>query len=125
SRHGEQTLLVVNGDAPLLRGQTLVRMLEAHSASRAAATVLTLTLDDPGTYGRVLRGEDGSVQRIVEARDATPDQKRVREVNGGVYAFHVPSLLPALDELKPQNAQGEYYLTDVIEILAKSGQTVA
>jgi bifunctional UDP-N-acetylglucosamine pyrophosphorylase / glucosamine-1-phosphate N-acetyltransferase len=125
ARHGEQTLLVVNGDAPLLRGQTLVRMLEAHSLSRAAATVLTLTLDDPGAYGRVIRDEKGNVSRIVEARDASPDQKLVREVNGGVYAFHVPSLLPVLEELKPQNAQGEYYLTDVVELLARSGQVVA
>jgi bifunctional UDP-N-acetylglucosamine pyrophosphorylase / glucosamine-1-phosphate N-acetyltransferase len=125
ARHGEQTLLVVNGDAPLLRGQTLVRMLEAHSLNRAAATVLTLTLEDPGSYGRILRDERGNVRRIVEARDASAEQKLVREVNAGVYAFHVPSLLPVLDELKPQNAQGEYYLTDVVELLASSGQLVA
>jgi bifunctional UDP-N-acetylglucosamine pyrophosphorylase / glucosamine-1-phosphate N-acetyltransferase len=124
ARHGEQTLLVVNGDAPLLRGQTLVRLLEAHSASRAAATVLTLTIDDPGSYGRIVRDENGKVRRIVEARDASPEEKLVREVNAGVYAFHVPSLLPALEELKPQNVQGEYYLTDVIGLLVNSGQLV-
>jgi bifunctional UDP-N-acetylglucosamine pyrophosphorylase/glucosamine-1-phosphate N-acetyltransferase len=124
ARRSEQTLLVVNGDTPLLRGQTLVRLLETHDTSRAAASVLTLTLDDPGAYGRIIRDGNGSVLRIVEAKDASAEERRVREVNAGVYAFHVPSLLPALEELRPTNAQGEYYLTDVVALLAGAGHVV-
>lgn len=124
ARRSEQTLLVVNGDVPLLRGQTLVRLLEVHDTSRVAATILTLTLDDPGSYGRVVRDADGNISRIVEARDASPEERAVREVNAGVYAFHVPSLLSVLEELRPQNAQGEYYLTDVVALLARAGHVV-
>jgi len=125
SRHPEQTLLVVYGDTPLLRGQTLVRLLEAHGNSRAAATLLTVRLDDAGAYGRVLRDANGNVRRIVEAKDATLEERAVKEINAGIYAFHVPSLLPVLSELKPQNAQGEYYLTDVIGLLVAGGQIVS
>jgi bifunctional UDP-N-acetylglucosamine pyrophosphorylase/glucosamine-1-phosphate N-acetyltransferase len=123
-KHSEQTLLVVSGDAPLLRGQTLLRLLEEHGARRAAATILTVSLDDPGAYGRIVRDEKGNVRRIVEARDASPEERAVREVNAGAYAFHVPSLLPILSDLKPQNAQKEYYLTDVIGLLSQAGHLV-
>jgi len=124
ARRSEQTLLVVNGDTPLLRGQTLVRLLETHDTARSAATVLTLTLDDPGAYGRIVRDGQGNVLRIVEAKDASPEERRLREVNAGVYVFHVPSLLPALEKLQSTNAQGEYYLTDVIALLACEGHVV-
>jgi bifunctional UDP-N-acetylglucosamine pyrophosphorylase/glucosamine-1-phosphate N-acetyltransferase len=124
-KHPEQTLLVVSGDAPLLRGKTLLRMLETHSNSRVAATLLTVSLDDPAAYGRVVRDDKGNVARIVEARDATPEEKLVKEVNAGTYAFHVPSLLSVLSQIKPQNAQGEYYLTDVIGLLVAAGHPVA
>ena len=124
SRRTDQTLLVVSGDTPLLRGQTLVRLLETHGNSRAAATLLTVRLDDPGAYGRVLRDASGQVRRIVEAKDATPAERAVQEINAAIYAFNVPALLAVLDELRPQNAQGEYYLTDVIGLLVTAGQAV-
>ncbi|MEW6756570.1 MAG: NTP transferase domain-containing protein, partial [Candidatus Latescibacterota bacterium] len=114
-------LLVVNGDLPLLRGETLAGLLAAHRASGAASTLLTAELADAGSYGRIIRGEDGSIRRIVEARDASPDERSVREVNGGVYAFALQALLPQLARLHPENAQAEYYLTDVVGLLAAAG----
>jgi bifunctional UDP-N-acetylglucosamine pyrophosphorylase/glucosamine-1-phosphate N-acetyltransferase len=119
-----RTLLVVNGDVPLLRPETLRSLVDHHHATRAAATVLSLLLDEPGAYGRVIRGEDGSVQRIVEARDASAAESAVREVNAGIYAFDVPALVSVLGRLRPQNAQGEYYVTDVVALLASEGRTV-
>src|SRR5688500_15411217 len=89
----DRTLLVVNGDLPLLRPETLVALLAAHRRSGAAATLLTVALDDPGAYGRVLRDDAGAVRAIVEARDASADERRVREINAGLYAFEVPALL--------------------------------
>jgi bifunctional UDP-N-acetylglucosamine pyrophosphorylase/glucosamine-1-phosphate N-acetyltransferase len=118
------SLLVVNGDLPLLRGQTLRALLEAHLRSGVAATILAVELPDGGPYGRILRDVDGSVLRVVEARDATEQERRVREVNVGVYAFELSSLRPALEGLQPRNAQAEYYLTDVVERLRQAGERV-
>jgi bifunctional UDP-N-acetylglucosamine pyrophosphorylase/glucosamine-1-phosphate N-acetyltransferase len=118
------SLLVVNGDLPLLRGQTLRALLEAHWRSRAAATILAVELPDGGPYGRILRDVDGSVLRIVEARDATEQERRVREINVGAYAFELSALRPALERLQPRNAQAEYYLTDVVEGLRQAGERV-
>ena len=122
--HPERTLLVVNGDLPLLRAETLARLLEAHRSGGAAATLLSVVLDDPAEYGRVVREADGSVRAVVENKDASPEQKRIREINAGIYAFQPGRLLEALAQLRPQNAQGEYYLTDVIGLLRKAGQRV-
>src|SRR6185436_1763525 len=91
-------------DVPLLRGETLRELLAHHTKSGAQATVLTTTLDDPGAYGRVLRDGEGRVQAIVEAKDASPEVRAVREVNSGIYAFSVPALLSVLDRLQPTNA---------------------
>jgi bifunctional UDP-N-acetylglucosamine pyrophosphorylase/glucosamine-1-phosphate N-acetyltransferase len=124
SRHPEQALLVVSGDTPLLRGQTLVQLVESHGNSRAAATLLTVRLTDPGAYGRVLRGPGGEVRRIVEFKDASPEERAVDEINASIYVFNVPALLSVLDRLKPQNAQGEYYLTDAIGLLVDEGHPV-
>ena len=123
--HAEPTLLVVNGDLPLLTSESLATLLEAHHAAGAAATVLTLLLDDPGAYGRVVRDDAGNVRRIVEAKDATPAERAVREINAGLYVFEVAALQAVLPRLTPQNAQGEYYLTDVIGLLADEGRRVA
>src|SRR5687767_7240550 len=120
----ERTLLVVNGDLPLLRPETLGALLAEHRRSGAAATILTVELDDPGAYGRVLRDEKGGVRAIVEAKDATEDDRRVREINAGLYAFEVPALLEVLGQLKPQNKQGEYYVTDVVGLLRAGGRRV-
>jgi bifunctional UDP-N-acetylglucosamine pyrophosphorylase/glucosamine-1-phosphate N-acetyltransferase len=124
SRPAAGTVLVLNGDLPLLRGSTLAELLKAHRESGAAATLLTVILDDPGAYGRVLRDSDGRVRAIVEARDASPEERGVREINVGVYAFEVGTLLEVLDRLTPRNAQAEYYLTDVVALLAGGGRAV-
>jgi bifunctional UDP-N-acetylglucosamine pyrophosphorylase/glucosamine-1-phosphate N-acetyltransferase len=124
ARRPERTLLVLNGDLPLLSPETLLRLLEVHRGNRAAATLLTVVLDDPGAYGRVLRGTDGQVRAIVEARDASEKERAVREVNAGIYAFEVPVLLEVLSGLQPQNAQGEYYLTDLVGLLRSAGRSV-
>ncbi|HEV7502031.1 MAG TPA: bifunctional UDP-N-acetylglucosamine diphosphorylase/glucosamine-1-phosphate N-acetyltransferase GlmU, partial [Vicinamibacteria bacterium] len=122
--HPERTLLVVNGDVPLLRTETLQALLSTHGQGRPAATLLTVVLDEPGAYGRVVRDEGGGVRAIVEAKDATPTERAVREVNAGLYVFDVPALLGVLDRLQPQNAQGEYYLTDVVGLLRAEGRAV-
>ena len=93
---GGDTVVVVNGDLPLLRPETLAALLHAHAKSGAAATLLTVDLDEPGAYGRVLRDGDGSVRAVVEAKDASPDERAVREINAGLYAFERDALLPAL-----------------------------
>jgi bifunctional UDP-N-acetylglucosamine pyrophosphorylase/glucosamine-1-phosphate N-acetyltransferase len=119
-----RTLLVSNGDLPLLRGRTLAALLARHRAGGAAATLLTATVPDGGEYGRVVRDPGGGVRRIVEARDAKGDERAAREINAGVYAFEIPPLRDALSRLSPANAQGEYYLTDVIGLLAEGGHAV-
>jgi bifunctional UDP-N-acetylglucosamine pyrophosphorylase/glucosamine-1-phosphate N-acetyltransferase len=119
------TLLVLPGDAPLLSASLLDALVTEHVQSRAAATLLTAVLDDGASYGRVVRDEEtGQVSGIVEARDATPEQLRIREIGTSVYAFNPPLLFDALRRITPQNAQGEYYLTDVIALLAAEGHPV-
>ncbi|HET7343105.1 MAG TPA: bifunctional UDP-N-acetylglucosamine diphosphorylase/glucosamine-1-phosphate N-acetyltransferase GlmU [Methylomirabilota bacterium] len=116
-------LLVLAGDMPLLALATLERLVEHHRASGAAATVLTAVVERPHGYGRVLR-QGGKVKRIVEERDATDDQKKVTEINTSVYCFDARRLWSALGEVKPDNDQGELYLTDVIGVLARAGARV-
>jgi bifunctional UDP-N-acetylglucosamine pyrophosphorylase/glucosamine-1-phosphate N-acetyltransferase len=117
---GEGTLLVLPGDTPLLSSETLERLVTHHRDSPAVATVLTAVVDRPHGYGRILR-QGGRVKRIVEDRDATDDQKKITEINTSVYCFDAKRLWKALAQVKPDNDQGEYYLTDVIGILAKAG----
>jgi bifunctional UDP-N-acetylglucosamine pyrophosphorylase/glucosamine-1-phosphate N-acetyltransferase len=113
--------LVLCGDTPLVRGETLAGLVEAHRRSRAAATVLTMEPPDPTGYGRVVRAADGSLLRIVEDRDATPEERTLREVNGGVYVLPIPLALDLLRQARPENAQKEIYLTDVIALLRERG----
>jgi bifunctional UDP-N-acetylglucosamine pyrophosphorylase/glucosamine-1-phosphate N-acetyltransferase len=117
--------LVVSGDVPLLRSATLSSLVELRRSRGAAAALVTAVLPQPGTYGRVVRSEAGDVVGIVEAGDATEEQRAIREVNGGTYVFELPALRGALARLEPDNAQGEYYLTDVVGILAAGGMKVA
>lgn len=117
-------LLVLYGDTPLLSQPTLAALIETKRRQQASAAVLTVELADPGGYGRIIRDDQGNVTGIVEAKDANPSQKGISEVNTGIYCFAVAPLLEALEELSPVNAQGEYYLTDVIKILAAKGQRV-
>src|SRR6266545_1300939 len=116
-------VLVLAGDMPLLLLETLERLVEHQRTSGAAATVLTAQVEHPHGYGRVLR-LGGRVNCIVEERDATDDQKKVNEINTSVYCFDARRLWPALGEVKPDNDQGELYLTDVIGLLAKAGAKV-
>jgi len=116
-------LLVLAADMPLLLLETIERLVEHHRASGAAATVLTAVVERPHGYGRVLR-QGGRVKRIVEDRDATDDQKKISEINTSVYCFDARRLWPALAEVKPDNDQGELYLTDVVGVLARAGAKV-
>ena len=125
---GEGVVLVVNGDVPLVTADALRALAEAHADAGAAATIATMVLDDATGYGRVVREADGSVARVVETKspgDATAEELAIREVNGGVYAFDAAALRTALDELRADNAQGEYYLPDVLSLLREGGATVA
>lgn len=117
-------IIVLPGDAPLVRPETLQHLVDEHRASDAAATVLTARLDDPTGYGRVVRGKDGRVQRLVEEGDATEAEREIDEVGVSMYCFRRSLLAPALRRLSPENALGEYYLTDVIEVLSRAGHRV-
>ena len=119
------TLLVVYGDTPLLTAGTLHALLRGHERSGAAVTVLSMRLPDPRGYGRIVRGSGDSIQAIVEERDATPEQRRIDEVNSGVCAFDWPRLAVALSGLSAHNAQGEYYLTDAVDALRRAGHATA
>jgi bifunctional UDP-N-acetylglucosamine pyrophosphorylase/glucosamine-1-phosphate N-acetyltransferase len=118
------TVLIVNGDVPLITPETLSALLSRHRESGAAATLLTAVLEDAASYGRIVRADDGSVVRIVEKKDATPEILALREVNAGVYCFSGELLLRAVFELDRNNEQGEYYLTDVIGRLVAEGKRV-
>ncbi len=117
-------LLVLPGDTPLLRASTLAALVKAHRQSDAAATLLTAILDDPSGYGRVVRGKDERVRRVVEHKDATEEEREIDEINTSIYCFRRSVLAPALRRLTPNNSQGEYYLTDVIGVLHDAGYNV-
>lgn len=120
----EGDVLVLSGDVPLLRRETVLALLHHHRETGAAASVLTARLDDPAGYGRILRAPGGGVEAIVEQKDATAVQKEIREVNSGIYIFRKTKLFESLRHLTPDNAQKEYYLTDVIGHLRRAGQPV-
>ncbi|MGM0884800.1 MAG: bifunctional UDP-N-acetylglucosamine diphosphorylase/glucosamine-1-phosphate N-acetyltransferase GlmU [Bacillota bacterium] len=120
----EGTTIVICGDTPLVQASTINAMLELHASSGAAATVLTASFDNPTGYGRVIRGEDGTVQCIVEQKDCSPVEAAVKEINTGTYCFDNQKLFAALAKVTSNNAQGEYYLTDVIGIFREAGESV-
>jgi bifunctional UDP-N-acetylglucosamine pyrophosphorylase/glucosamine-1-phosphate N-acetyltransferase len=125
----DSTLLVLSGDVPMIKAETLASLLKLHSEYRghgAACTVLTVRLkDDPSGYGRVVRDENGAFDRIVEQKDATDEEREIDEINSGIYCFDTKKLYTALSQVKNDNAQGEYYLTDVPRILREQGDDVA
>jgi bifunctional UDP-N-acetylglucosamine pyrophosphorylase/glucosamine-1-phosphate N-acetyltransferase len=125
----DTTVVIINGDVALLTAEAIRRLVEAHDAAGAAATMATMELDEPGAYGRVIRDTDGSVLRVVEAKggagDATAEELEIREVNTGVYAFDGGALVAALAGLESNNAQGELYLPDVLPAMRRAGQVVA
>lgn len=125
---GSETVLVLSGDVPLIGTDTIAALLAAHDGSPAAATMLTIELPEAGAYGRVVRGADGEVERVVEAKaagDASAEQLAIGEVNAGTYVFDTAPLVTALEALSNDNAQGEYYLPDVFPALREDGHTVA
>jgi bifunctional UDP-N-acetylglucosamine pyrophosphorylase/glucosamine-1-phosphate N-acetyltransferase len=118
-------VLVLSGDTPCLTGKVLGELVDTHRSEQAVATVLTFVPPDPRAYGRVIRDEDGRVRAIVEARDASPDELAVDEVNSSIYVFRAAKLWPALELLDARNAQGELYLTDAVSHLVEEGESVA
>lgn len=118
------TAMILCGDTPLLDGEELKKFYEAHKASGAAATVLTAVMDNPFGYGRIVRDAAGNVQGIVEQKDATEEQKMIKEINTGIYCLECPLMFEVLATLTCNNAQGEYYLTDVLEKLNAAGKKV-
>jgi bifunctional UDP-N-acetylglucosamine pyrophosphorylase / glucosamine-1-phosphate N-acetyltransferase len=119
-----ETVVVLPGDTPLLTSHSIAELVDRHQQSGWAATVLTAIAPDPTGYGRVVRARDGRVMRIVEQRDATPDEHAIDEINTGILAFRRNLLGPALRRTSPDNAQAEYYLTDVVQVLAGMGHQV-
>lgn len=119
------TVLILAGDTPMLTGGSLAQLLEIHHQGGFTATVMTAEHPDPTGYGRIIRGDDGSLLRIVEERDADDFEKAIYEVNSGVYAFDAKALMGAIGKLGNNNSQGELYLTDVLEILRTEGGTIA
>ncbi|MDM5304066.1 bifunctional UDP-N-acetylglucosamine diphosphorylase/glucosamine-1-phosphate N-acetyltransferase GlmU [Peribacillus frigoritolerans] len=118
------TTLVICGDTPLIKAETMKELIALHEQSRAKATILTAYADNPAGYGRVLRGEGGLVEKIVEHKDASEEERYVKEINTGTYCFDNQALFSALQKVSNENVQGEYYLPDVIEILKEEGEVV-
>ena len=121
----EGDVLVVSGDAAAIRPESLRALLETHRSEGTAATVLAFERANPGDYGRIVRGADGSLEAIVEAKDASEEQLALTEINSSIYVFAAAKLWPALDRLQPENAQGELYLTDTVRGLVSAGDRVA
>lgn len=119
------TLLVTCGDTPLVTEDTFLSLIKEHEEKNAAATILTAHMPDPTGYGRIIRDDRGNVVKIVEQKDGTPEELAVDEVNAGIYCFSMPLLWDMLHNVTNDNAQGEYYLTDIIGMLVRDGKTVA
>lgn len=119
------TTLVICGDTPLITAETMEALLQHHEEMGAKATVLTAYIEDPTGYGRIVRNDKGYVEKIVEHKDASADERRIREINTGTYCFDNQALFESLKKVSNENVQGEYYLPDVIEILKKEGSIVS
>lgn len=117
-------VVILYGDAPITKASTIKSLIEKNISNSEFATIVTAVYDNPPAFGRIIRNEDGNVKGIVEQKDATEEQKAIKEVNCGIYCFDIQELLISLNELKPNNAQNEYYLTDVVQIMAQKGLKV-
>jgi bifunctional UDP-N-acetylglucosamine pyrophosphorylase / glucosamine-1-phosphate N-acetyltransferase len=120
----DSLLVVLSGDVPLIRAETLRKLIEQHVSTGAACTILAVRLENPTGYGRIVRNEQGEFQKIVEQKDASEEERKVKEINSGIYCFETGDLFDALKRVEPKNEQGEYYLTDVAEIILASGRKV-
>ena len=123
-KNSKGEVVILNGDTPLITAETINKAIEYHKNNDNQATVITAILDDATGYGRIVRDNDGSVLKIVEQKDASEEEKKINEVNSGMYVFDAQSLVYALDKITPNNAQGEYYLTDTLEILLRAGKKI-
>jgi bifunctional UDP-N-acetylglucosamine pyrophosphorylase/glucosamine-1-phosphate N-acetyltransferase len=123
--NSDSLVLVLSGDVPMIRVETLRKLIEHHNNTGAACSILSVRLENPTGYGRIVRDESGAFRKIVEQRDATEEERLVREINSGIYCFEARALYEALRKVEPKNDQGEYYLTDVAEIILASGGTVS
>jgi len=119
------TILVLSGDVPLVRPETLDNLLTSHEKDGAAGTILTVRMENPTGYGRIVRDDKSTFHKIVEQKDASEDERQIREVNSGIYCFDSGKLFGALAQVRPTNSQGEYYLTDVPAIFRTNGDRVA
>ena len=117
-------VLILCGDVPLLTAETLEKFIDAHSSDAADVSVLSTIVDDPTGYGRIIRNKDGAFTKITEQKDASEEEKLVKEINSGVYVLSAAKLFSSLKQVSNSNAQGEYYLTDIISILRDKGATV-
>jgi len=122
--NSDSLVLVLSGDVPLIRQETLEDFISQHRASKAAGSILSVRLENPTGYGRIVRSESDCFLRIVEQKDATPEEQTVKEINSGIYCFDAHKLFAALKRVEPSNRQGEYYLTDVPQILLANGEKV-
>ena len=118
-------VLVLSGDVPLLRQSTIKKMIEIQNSDNHGATVLTAIFDDPFGYGRVVRNENDTLDRIVEHKDCDEELLKIREINAGIYIFNAESLFPALEKIKNNNMQNEYYLPDALKYIAENGNSIA
>lgn len=123
-KNSKGEVVILNGDTPLITAETINKAIEYHKNNGNQATVITAILDDATGYGRIVRDNDGSVLKIVEQKDASEEEKKINEVNSGMYVFDAQALVYALDKITPNNAQGEYYLTDTLEILLSAGKKI-
>ncbi len=122
--HSDSLALVLSGDVPLIKPETLEKLIQHHHSTNSDCTILSVRLENPTGYGRVVRDEQNSFQRVVEQKDATDQERQIKEINSGIYCFDTRKLFKALRSVEPANQQGEYYLTDVPEILLKDGGVV-
>ena len=121
----DSTVLILSGDVPLVRAETLKSLIETHANEKSACTILTMRMENPMGYGRVVRDDANVFRKIVEQKDANDDERQLREVNSGIYCFDSEKLFTALEEVRPSNSQSEYYLTDVPSILKLTNERVS
>ncbi|MCB5258172.1 MAG: sugar phosphate nucleotidyltransferase [Candidatus Cloacimonadaceae bacterium] len=121
----EEDVFILCGDVPLLKPETLKKLYNEHCTSSASCTILTSIMDNPGNYGRILRNASGEITGIVEFKDASEEQKAIKEWNTGIYCFKAGDMFDALKQISSTNNQNEYYLTDVVSVLAKQGKKIS